>query len=525
MYGYYGGVTISLAGGKMTVTTNNASYGASQANSFSLGDGFPEGAAQSEIKEQPEYDITYTEVAPLSEYSITNHQTGTDGSPATYDMDLSGYQTTDPTALETLISDLVGKGLILSDSYYNGVQFVDSSDVQDGVPGNDSLYKLNNNSAVNRYYSTHVFQTVDLNDLRTAVQGGTSIADAFVSLVRGKLRTQVVPDGAAVGSGTITGLRFTGSNSTKLDIYEGGLRHYDLDFKTFLTNNPNLKLPDDLDNKGFRTYCATDSNQWFNFLFVNGTESLDDKPLSGTRAQDIKSIVIDISNVTDASSLVEAIYDQAEPVLEGSNARFNHLMRLAGDPANGVLTIYDNRRFPVTNTTLYPDRQEEGAKIGTGLMDNVILSKRNVYSDHLVIQDTDHASQNIRIKIPRTTLDHVFGYIPGSRDQSEFNVYTRESREMMLGVDPEKGALDKALDYLLDASTFIGAQINRMRTSGSNITTQNEATQGSESTIRDADMAKEMTGLVRSNVLAQSAQAMLAQANQNSGTIMQLLQG
>ena len=42
--------------------------------------------------------------------------------------------------------------------------------------------------------------------------------------------------------------------------------------------------------------------------------------------------------------------------------------------------------------------------------------------------------------------------------------------------------------------------------------------------VNDADMAKEMTAYTKANVLAQSAQAMLAQANQNASSVLSLLQ-
>ena len=45
-----------------------------------------------------------------------------------------------------------------------------------------------------------------------------------------------------------------------------------------------------------------------------------------------------------------------------------------------------------------------------------------------------------------------------------------------------------------------------------------------ESTIRDADMAIEMTNYTKNNVMLQAAQAMLAQANQNSSAVLSLLQ-
>lgn len=46
----------------------------------------------------------------------------------------------------------------------------------------------------------------------------------------------------------------------------------------------------------------------------------------------------------------------------------------------------------------------------------------------------------------------------------------------------------------------------------------------SESTIRDVDMTKAMTEYTKSNVLAQAAQSVLAQANQNSSNVLSLLQ-
>ena len=45
-----------------------------------------------------------------------------------------------------------------------------------------------------------------------------------------------------------------------------------------------------------------------------------------------------------------------------------------------------------------------------------------------------------------------------------------------------------------------------------------------ESTIRDTDVAEEMMSYTKNNILIQSAQAMLAQANQVPQGVLQLLQ-
>ena len=84
--------------------------------------------------------------------------------------------------------------------------------------------------------------------------------------------------------------------------------------------------------------------------------------------------------------------------------------------------------------------------------------------------------------------------------------------------------IDGALQYALDQVTTVGAYQSRLDFTESNLVTANENTVSSESTIRDADMAKEMTEYTKANVLAQAAQSMLAQANQNSSQIMSLLQ-
>ena len=51
-----------------------------------------------------------------------------------------------------------------------------------------------------------------------------------------------------------------------------------------------------------------------------------------------------------------------------------------------------------------------------------------------------------------------------------------------------------------------------------------ENVQNAESVIRDVDMAKEITEYTKYNILTQSSQAMLAQANQNGSAILSLLQ-
>ncbi|MEC2070600.1 flagellin N-terminal helical domain-containing protein [Alkalihalophilus marmarensis] len=84
--------------------------------------------------------------------------------------------------------------------------------------------------------------------------------------------------------------------------------------------------------------------------------------------------------------------------------------------------------------------------------------------------------------------------------------------------------LDQAINKLSDARAKLGAVQNRMEHTINNLQVTHENLTASESRIRDADMALEMTEFTRNNILNQSATAMLAQANQLPQGVLQLLQ-
>jgi flagellin len=70
----------------------------------------------------------------------------------------------------------------------------------------------------------------------------------------------------------------------------------------------------------------------------------------------------------------------------------------------------------------------------------------------------------------------------------------------------------------------LGAIQNRLEHTSNNLSVMSENIQDAESTIRDTDIAEEMMAYTKNNILVQSAQAMLAQANQIPQGVLQLLQ-
>ena len=85
------------------------------------------------------------------------------------------------------------------------------------------------------------------------------------------------------------------------------------------------------------------------------------------------------------------------------------------------------------------------------------------------------------------------------------------------------GTLDEAIKKINKQRADLGAYQNRLEMSVVGINIAAENLQASESRIRDIDMAKEMVNYTRNQILTQSGTAMLAQANQQTQSVMSLL--
>lgn len=487
------GMHCSMSNGSLIVEVSTG--GVYAGNNSSITDG---------IAEDKSKTVTYTATTPLT--GITNNKTGADGNTAHWDLDLSTYNASDETMAEDLINKYKGKtfGTNITAEY----EFIDTG----SSAGMDGLYKVTTN-------------TIDLNDVRNQVKAGKTVAEAFANVLHGRIgNTEIL---TAADNTTVNGISIKAvypgeaGNTQKVSSQTGELRHYTIDWQKWADNQGITDIPAALHEKGIRFYCPTDASQWVNVRFVNGLSDLDaERPASGNAKVDIKTLTIDLSAVDSVETLVETIDTELGDYLKN---KYKHNLLVTSDPKTGTTTIYDQRRKTVRNNAGY-DNQEKGAKIGTGIMDNIIKSNRNIYVNDLVVQHTDKASMNIHVRIPQTSIDQIFGYKEGTRHISEYNVMTKDMREKLLGIPPDKGILDRGIDYLLDAQTTIGAQMNHMDYADNNIITSHENITSAESVIRDADMAKTMMEYAKSNLLAQGSQSMLAQANQTPQAVLSLLQ-
>ncbi|WHX30292.1 flagellin [Brevibacillus agri] len=103
------------------------------------------------------------------------------------------------------------------------------------------------------------------------------------------------------------------------------------------------------------------------------------------------------------------------------------------------------------------------------------------------------------------------------KSEAALNIATKEDASNAIEV------LDKAINKVSSERAKLGAVQNRLEHTINNLGTASENLTAAESRIRDVDMAKEMMEQTKNNILAQAAQAMLAQSNSQPQGVLQLL--
>ena len=122
-----------------------------------------------------------------------------------------------------------------------------------------------------------------------------------------------------------------------------------------------------------------------------------------------------------------------------------------------------------------------------------------------------------------------------AKDYNKLSVDVKDMHTKNLGISDvdistQSGAataIDKiktAINTVSSTRGDLGAIQNRLEHTQNNLSVMTENIQDAESTIRDTDVADEMMAYTKNNILVQSAQAMLAQANQVPQGVLQLLQ-
>lgn len=133
-----------------------------------------------------------------------------------------------------------------------------------------------------------------------------------------------------------------------------------------------------------------------------------------------------------------------------------------------------------------------------------------------------------------TRSDSSADFHIGANNNQTINVSFEDMRASTLGVNNLQvgtksqaetaiKVVDQAIQKVSVERSKLGSVQNRLEHTINNVKTSSENLTAAESRIRDVDMAKEMMNQTKNSILAQAAQAMLAQSNQTPQGVLQLL--
>ncbi|NOZ87049.1 MAG: flagellin [Deltaproteobacteria bacterium] len=142
------------------------------------------------------------------------------------------------------------------------------------------------------------------------------------------------------------------------------------------------------------------------------------------------------------------------------------------------------------------------------------------------------SSTKIEADSSDTEADFQIGTSSGTNDRLSFSIDAVDSSGLSLSKDQLLNqsdarsfldTIDTAVSTLANRRASIGANQNRLMYAAANLSTTIENFTASESVVRDADMAAEMSNFTKNQILLQSGTAMLAQANVSQQGILKLL--
>ena len=309
-----------------------------------------------------------------------------------------------------------------------------------------------------------------------------------------------------------------------------------LNFSQATKNGVPITFPDDLDGQGITMACQDRGTcpVYCSFIFDSSMSVGKGKILSLQHGDSQAVYVLGIKEATTADKAEEAVFlgiknltdefgwDQLKtsPAIQKNNlARvvngWNHDLKIVKNGDDYTLSM---REFEIW---LY-----NGTKGIT-----VTVNDEEPYDSDAIVPTDDYTETDASQKFKGEPF--IIHY--GIRSNQHLKIYFNNMHTRAMGIEDEEVStsekaleaipkLDKALEYALNEYVRMGAYETRLEKIIDTCVINQEHIMNAESVIRDADIAKEITNYTKNNILVQFSQSMLAQANQNSETILSLLQ-
>jgi flagellin len=196
-------------------------------------------------------------------------------------------------------------------------------------------------------------------------------------------------------------------------------------------------------------------------------------------------------------------------LLDVKAAKFS--VRLDGGPAASVTAGVD--------TTIFNADRSESLKVNYDLASPGGTETINNTDQSLVFQIGANVGQTTRIGLRNMSASKLGMNLPGNmfRSLAQIDVTTVQ------GSQDSQAVIDQCINEVSTARGILGSfQKNTLESNLRNLRIAAQNLTASESTIRDTDMAKEISEFTKNQILLQAGTAMLAQANQVPQIVLSL---
>ncbi|MDR2245324.1 MAG: flagellin [Treponema sp.] len=215
-------------------------------------------------------------------------------------------------------------------------------------------------------------------------------------------------------------------------------------------------------------------------------------------------------NIQNGVSFVQT----TEGYLQETQDILHRLRELSVQSANGIYTDEDRMQIQVEVSQLVDEINRIASHAQFNGMNLLTGAFAQEGTRTMSLQVGANIDQNEHIFIGTMTAQ-ALGLSAG--DQGVISISTAESANVAIGT------LDAALEQISKQRADLGAFQNRFEMAAQGVSIAAENLQAAESRIRDADMAAEMVSYTKNQILSQAGNAMLAQANTRTQSVLQLL--
>ncbi|AFK87670.1 MULTISPECIES: flagellin [Thermoanaerobacterium] len=219
-------------------------------------------------------------------------------------------------------------------------------------------------------------------------------------------------------------------------------------------------------------------------------------------------------NAQDGISLIQT----AEGALNETTSILQRMRELTVQASNSTNTLTDRQNIQKEIDQL---KQEINRIASTTQFNtkNLLNGSLAAGKATLTFQIGANSQQVLKVNIGTMTASALKGTAAGNISMASINVATNNASIISAQIN----SIDAAINKVSAQRANFGAVENRLEHTINNLGTAEQNLTAAESRITDVDMAKEMMEFTKDNILTQSATAMLAQANQQPQTVLQLL--